>query len=181
MRSNATKLPPMLEALHAEGPHPGLAGKLRLFGQFVGSWDVEVINYLSDGSRRVMDAEWHFGWVLEGRAIQDVWIAPRRGMRRQSSDEWGDYGTTLYFFDLELGAWRSTWIGPCKGYVKPFIARPVGNEIVLEGAFMPGSLSRFIFSEITPDSFHGRHLESRDDWASQVLHQEMHARRRSYA
>lgn len=53
-------------------PHREFTEELRLFGQFVGSWDVEVINYLPDGTRHVMPAEGHFGWVLEGRAIQDV-------------------------------------------------------------------------------------------------------------
>lgn len=169
----------MLDALHASGPHPELADQLRLFGQFVGSWDAEVTNYLADGSRRVMAAEWHFGWVLEGRAIQDVWIAPRRGLRAGPTEELGDYGATLRFFDPKIGAWRSTWIGPCKGYVKPFIAQQVGDEIILEGSFAPGSVTRWIFSSITPDSFRWRHIESSDRWATHVLHQEMTARRRA--
>ena len=29
--------------------------------------------------QRRRNGEWHFGWVLEGRAIQDVWIVPPRG------------------------------------------------------------------------------------------------------
>jgi hypothetical protein len=168
----------MIDALQSSGPHPALADKLRLFGQFVGSWDVEVVNYLPGGDRRVMSGEWHFDWVLEGRAIQDVWIAPRRGLRGEPVDELGDYGATLRFFDPVLGAWRSTWIGPCKGYVKPFIARQVGEEIILEASFAPGSVTRWIFSAITPDSFRWRHVESFDQWATHTLHQEMTARRR---
>ncbi len=171
----------MIEALHANGPHPELAGKLQLFGQFIGSWDVEVFNYLPDGGCQAMAGEWHFGWVLEGRVIQDVWIAPRRGLRAQLGDELGDYGATLRFFDPALGAWRSTWIGPCKGYVRPFIARQVGEEIILEGSFAPGSVTRWVFFAITPDSFRWRHVESRDQWATEVLHQEMSARRRPAA
>src|SRR5262245_47305146 len=43
--------------------------------------------------------EVHFGWVLEGRAIQDVWMIPRRRDRRPgapvmpTAGNW--YGTTL--------------------------------------------------------------------------------------
>jgi hypothetical protein len=40
----------MIEALRSNGPHPELAAKLQLFGQFVGSWEVEIINYRPDGS-----------------------------------------------------------------------------------------------------------------------------------
>ncbi|HET7291785.1 MAG TPA: hypothetical protein VFM88_05125 [Vicinamibacteria bacterium] len=168
----------LVEALHAEGPHPELASELQLFGQFVGSWDVEVIHHFPDGTRDVMSAEWHFGWVLEGRAIQDVWIAPRRGLRSPAGDALGDYGATLRFYDRKLGAWRSTWSGPCKGLVRPFVGRQVGAEIVLEGSFAPGSVTRWIFSAITPDSFRWRNVESWDQWSTQVLHQEMVARRR---
>jgi len=36
----------MIEALHANGPHPELAGTLQLFGQFIGSWDVRAAKLL---------------------------------------------------------------------------------------------------------------------------------------
>ena len=62
----------MIEALRSDGPHPQLAPKLQLFGQFVGSWDVEIINYKPDGSQEVVQGEWHFVGFLKGRR----WIAP---------------------------------------------------------------------------------------------------------
>jgi hypothetical protein len=124
----------MIDALRSNGPDPELAAKLQLFGQFVGIWDVEIINYKADGSREVVPGEWHFGWVLEGRAIQDVWIAPKRSLRSQSKSVSGDYGATLRFFDPKIDAWRSTWIGPAKGYVFPFIARQIGDEIAWKAA-----------------------------------------------
>jgi hypothetical protein len=42
---------PMIQALRSDGPHPELAAKLQLFGQFVGSWDVEIINYKADARK----------------------------------------------------------------------------------------------------------------------------------
>ena len=171
-------LTPMLEALGADGPHPALAEHLHLFGQFVGSWDVDITYHRPDGTRDELAGEWHFGWVLEGRAIQDVWIAPRRELRGEPGRQLGDYGATLRFYDPALGAWRSTWIGPYKGYVMPFIARPIGAEIVLEGSFAPGQTTRWIFSAITPDSFHWRHIDLLPGSATEVLRQTMVARRR---
>jgi hypothetical protein len=41
----------MIQALRSDGPHPELAAKLQLFGQFVGSWDVEIINYKADARK----------------------------------------------------------------------------------------------------------------------------------
>jgi hypothetical protein len=169
----------MLEALHAEGPDPALAEELMLFGQFVGSWDVDITYHRPDGSRLDLPGEWHFGWVLEGRAIQDVWMAPRRELRGKPGYELGDYGATLRFYDPGIGAWRSTWIGPYKGYVIPFIARAVGDEIVLEGSYAEGQTTRWIFSAITPDSFRWRHVDLPAGSSDEVLRQTMAARRRA--
>ena len=87
----------MIQALRSDAPYADLAPKLQLFGQFVGSWDVEITNYKADGSREAVQGEWHFGWVLQGRAIQDVWIAPKRSLRQTSKGVTGDYGATLSF------------------------------------------------------------------------------------
>ena len=62
----------MIDALQASGPHPDHASDLILFGQFVGAWDVDVTNIEPDGTKKELKGEWHFGWVLEGRAIMDV-------------------------------------------------------------------------------------------------------------
>ncbi len=69
----------MIEALRASGPHPALADRLMLFGQFVGAWDVDVTNYGPDGTPAQAPGEWHVAWALEGRAVMDVWIAPGVG------------------------------------------------------------------------------------------------------
>jgi hypothetical protein len=167
----------MIAALQASGPHPDLASDLMLFGQFVGAWDVEVTNIAPDGTRTVLQGEWHFGWVLEGRAVMDVWITPRRSLRDSAAPY--EYGATVRFFDPALQAWRSTWIGPMRHLVRPFIARQVGDEIVLEGSFAPGNLTRWIFSQITATSFSWRNMESSDEGATWTVVQVMVARRAS--
>jgi hypothetical protein len=45
-----------------------------LYGWLIGSSDLDVTRFLDDGSERRRQGEWHFGWALEGRAIQDIWI-----------------------------------------------------------------------------------------------------------
>ncbi|CAM3391278.1 hypothetical protein KIPE111705_06070 [Kibdelosporangium persicum] len=139
------------EIVAAEGPHPEHAAELMLFGQFAGSWDVEVTDHFEDGTTRTMTGEWHFGWALQGRAIQDVWIVPGR-----------EYGMTVRFYDPRISAWRSTWIGPASGYVQQFVARQEGAEIVLSGQQADGRLVRWIFSSITAESFHWRNVISSD-------------------
>lgn len=169
-----------VDAFLAQGPVPGLADKLQLFGQFVGSWDLSVTNY-RDGGAETIPAEWHFAWALGGRAIQDVWIAPSRADRgaADASGPVGEWGTTVRFYDESIDAWRSTWLGPSHGVVMPFIARGVGEEIVLEGSFEEGVLTRWIFSDITLDSFSWRAVDSRDGGESWELLQEMKAKRQA--
>ena len=169
------------DAFLAEGPDPAFADELQLFGQFVGSWDLLVTNHRPDGSSETIPAEWQFAWALGGRAIQDVWIAPSRTKRlgAEFAGRDGEWGATMRFYDRAIDAWRSTWIGPRTGVVMPFLARSVGDEIVLEGSFEEGIQTRWIFSDITPESFSWRAVDSKDNGASWTLLQEMKARRRS--
>jgi hypothetical protein len=167
----------MIEVLQSNAPVYEMAEKLQLFGQFVGSWDARVVNYNPDGSSQTVEAEWHFGWVLEGRAIQDVWIAPKRSLRAEEENARGDYGATIRFYDATIDAWRSTWIGPVKGKVIPFVARQMNDEIVLEGKLDTGTEVKWIFSKITKESFRWRSIESTDGWGSEIKVQEMFCQR----
>ena len=165
----------MIAALQANGPHPEYAKQLMLFGQFVGAWDVDITNIAPDGTKREIKGEWHFGWVLEGLAVMDVWIAPRRSLR--GTESLYEYGATLRFFDPDIQAWRSTWIGPMNHIVRPFIARQMEDEIILEGSFTPDNQTRWIFSQITLTSFRWRNIVSSDNGATWITVQEMTAQR----
>ena len=148
--------PPVLEGLGAEGPYPELADKLALFGQFVGDWSIEAQWYGPDGAiTRRAKGELHFGWILGGQAIQDVWIAYQENPSGKVAA-----GTTIRFYDPALKGWRCTWISPTQGVVRTFLAIKIGGEIVLEPTGEAPSPERWIFSEITPKSFRWRALES---------------------
>ena len=67
-----------IDALHSRGPAPDRADKMGLYGWLIGSWEMEVAFPPPADARERQTGEIHFGWVLEGRAIQDVWITPPR-------------------------------------------------------------------------------------------------------
>jgi hypothetical protein len=124
------------------------------YGWLVGSWELDVRHYWVDVTARHIKAEAHFGWVLEGRAIQDVWIIPRRSDRTADMDKTrSSYGTTLRVWDPSIEAWRITWINPVTGHRAELIGRRSGTDIVQVGTHRDGTPIRWIFSEITPDSF----------------------------
>jgi hypothetical protein len=101
-------------ALHADGPAADRAGNMGLYGWLVGSWDLDVTEIQDDGSTLRRPGEWHVGWVLEGRAIQDVWIVPPRGTREHTdaAAHRNYYGTTLRVYDPRIDAWRIQWTDP---------------------------------------------------------------------
>jgi hypothetical protein len=78
----------------------------------IGDWAADVYDY-ENGEKRVSKGEWHFSWVLEGRAIQDVWIVPKREDRNERTPaNHNRYGTTIRIFDPKIGAWRVFWFNP---------------------------------------------------------------------
>ncbi len=153
--------------LTTPNPHSVLAGALAadqrsadipaeadLYGWLVGSWDLDVRFFLSDVSGLGLRGEAHFGWVLEGRAVQDVWIMPHRPERTPAPDRIANmYGTTLRAWDPCLQAWRVTWTDPVTGGRDQLIGRRVGDRIVQLGTHADGTPIRWIFSEISDDSF----------------------------
>lgn len=168
---------PLAAALLADVPHPALAPELALYGQFVGAWDVDVTNYPEGGAAQHAKGEWIFGWVIEGRAIQDTWIVPARGERDRAQRDAGPFGTTIRFPVPSQGRWRIAWLNPVRGVVDLMWARPVGDEIVQEGIDGDGQPFRWIFHDISPERFRWRSEERLASGAWRV-NQEMQATRR---
>lgn len=159
-------------ALHVGGPAGPHADKLMLFGRFVGSWHLEW----SGPGTETASGELHFGWVLGGRAVQDVWIVPGCSQRGADQSPVAFHGTTIRFYDPDIDAWRSTWIEPLNARVRRFIGRPEGDDIVLISDEDEIAL-RWRFTDITPDSFTWRGEISRDGGATWAFDEQMLATR----
>jgi hypothetical protein len=171
----------LVSTLHADGPVADRAAALELYGQFVGDWDTDIVTYTPDGVRHQGQGEIHFGWILEGRAIQDVWMIPRRKDRGSDAavmpvaGNW--FGTTIRAYDPTLDAWRIYWIDPATNSYRQQIGRKQGVDIVQEGMTESGMLSRWSFTEIRPQSFHWKGEASKDKGASWHLLVEVFAHR----
>jgi hypothetical protein len=172
----------MIASLQAESPVPDMAGKLELFGQFVGTWDIDGRVFESDGGESRFEGEWHFDWVLEGRSIQDVlvvWEPGKRGDRARGVD----IGSTFRTFDPKRDVWWVSWHGPSEGSFAALLAGQVGDRIVLEGQWSvlsaddPDRRFEWSFNEICPDSFLWQGRRSLDAGATWQLMEEMRASR----
>jgi hypothetical protein len=155
----------MIEKLAAAGPAPDRAPQMMLYGQFVGSWEGTLVVPDGAGGHRERSSEVHFGWVLEGRAIQDVWIVPSRRARRPDEAD-AMYGTTLRVYDPRRDVWTITWIDPVRQAFDRMEGRKVGDDIVQEYRNDAGARCEWRFSEITADSFRWTARESQDGGAT---------------
>jgi DinB superfamily len=166
--------------LAAPGRSPEIPESMDAYGWLVGSWELDVLHYWTDVAGQGRKAEAHFGWVLEGRAVQDVWIMPRRAERRAVLDpNQNMFGTTLRVWDPSIQAWRITWINPVNGSRDELIGRWVGKDVVQVGTHAGTTPIRWTFTDITADSFHwiGESLDP--DGRSWKLQGEFRARRMS--
>jgi hypothetical protein len=129
----------MIDLLAADGPDPRLREQMMLYGRFVGSWSVENRELGPDGEWVEQRGEWHFGWILNGRGIQDVLFPVDAPHER---------GTTIRVYDERRDIWQIAWMAPFWDEFAHQTGRRVGDEVVQEG-----DGRRWTFSEIAPDSF----------------------------
>ena len=108
----ASGSPSFVAALHSDRPAADRAQKMGLYGWLIGRWEMDAVIHDDDGRKHTGRGQIHFGWVLEGRAIQDVWILP--GFF---------YGTTLRVYDPGIDAWHIFWSDPLKQLYRRQIGR----------------------------------------------------------
>jgi hypothetical protein len=170
-------------ALLASGPAADRAPALQLYGWLVGRWNIEVQAFDANGKQHRSRGEIHAGWVLEGRAIQDVWMIPPRHERTATlnpadypvTGPW--YGTTLRVYDPKLDAWHIHWIDPATGFQARMLGRAQGGDIVQEGTLENGTRLRWSFSNRRPDFFRWTGEVSTDGGQRWMLQVDIAARR----
>jgi len=150
-----------LNALHATERAKEISERDDIYGWLIGSWNLDAVIYQDDGTVLKRKGECRFGRVLEGRAVQDIWVMPPIADR--SGDlafQPGDgFGTTIRYFDRNISQWRIVWIDPVNNRRADLTGRREGNDIVQEGE-AGGRRIRWSFKNISPSSFH---------WLGEVL------------
>ena len=118
--------------------------ELNYFGKLIGSWQIK---YVESDNSLLIKGEWHFSWVLEGMAIQDVIILPDY-----------EYGTSLRIFNPATHAWDIAY-----GYTGKIIrleARKQNEMIVL--TYTGDENRKWVFTSIDDEKFHWQNVTVTD-------------------
>ena len=133
------------EVLTSESKNAALPDEFNYFGKLIGSW---AIDYIEDNNSTAIKGEWHFSWVLEGMAVQDVIILPDY-----------EYGSSLRIYNPDTHAWDVAY-----GYTGKIIrleAKKQDNMIVL--TFINDVRRKWVFTNIEDNHFHWENITVEDD------------------
>jgi hypothetical protein len=128
-----------------------------VLNQLVGTWDVRYEIFDKDGSVRRYHGQVHYSWILEGKALQEIWTSDS-----EDSDP-RPYGTTINFYDPKRQRWTAVWIYPAQGQTTVVTGGDVNGRYVLTGHDESGALQRWSTGVEGSDSIVGRFDISDDD------------------
>jgi len=163
----------MIAILGAATPHPSIQAEATVFDRLVGTWDTRFSFIAEDGTITHPTGELRFGWIMDGRALQDLWISyPKDGKGERT------IGTTIRYFDHAAKIWRVVFFAPAFGAMINMSGGAEGNRIVLRGTDGAGLALRWTFNDIQADSFVWRGEVSSDGGRTWRLGEEHQMTRR---
>ena len=134
-----------IETLTSNSKSVELPEEFNYFEKLIGSW---AIDYIESNNSLSIKGEWHFSWVLEGMAIQDVIILPDY-----------EYGTSLRIYNPDTHAWDVAY-----GYTGKIIrleAKKQDDMIML--TFVNDERRKWVFTNIENNRFHWENITVKDD------------------
>lgn len=134
-----------LKALTSGGKNIELPEEFDYFGKLIGSWKVE---YIDNSTSHSLKGEWHFSWILDGMAIQDVIVLPGY-----------EHGTTLRIYNPLTHAWDVAY--GYTGKIMRFEAKRQDGMIILTN--IKDERRKWVFAEIGDNDFHWQDIRVDDD------------------
>lgn len=139
-------------ALIGQRINQGIPFEDDVFGQFIGKWNFDLKIFDSKGNVTDLKGNWVFERILNGQAIQDVWMVPSKDSKEKESNYF-EYGTSIRSYDLKTRKWKVTWIGPILNQYFVFDVEQINNEIHLKLINHENLKMRWIFYDIKEKTF----------------------------
>lgn len=129
---------------------------LSLYGRFVGEWD--FVQYdPQDNSGEKVKGEWIFSYILQGTAVQDLFICPSTVERIAHPRDYMEYGTTIRFpLNDGSGKWHILYASDNGYKANRLVAEEINGDIIQTGInynVEDTTVWQWNFRNITADSF----------------------------
>lgn len=154
-----------LKALVSKQKNDKIPADQNFFGCLIGEWEFEWIDGHGTPKERHVKGEWIFSWILEGMAIQDLFICPSREERKVNNQADAEYGTTIRIYNPSTQAWDIFY--GCMGEATRLEATKADDKIVLTE--ITGKNMKWVFSNITADAFLWQRIEKQLDSQWKVM------------
>ena len=120
------------------------------YAPLLGDWDFD---YSEPGGRQ-LKGEWFFRRVLDGTAIEDIFICPSRATREIDPQPDGEYGVALRMYDPEKHRYDMTYA--CTKGTTRLTVRKMDGKIVC--SVQDDSGNKWVFCEVGADTFHWQNV-----------------------
>jgi hypothetical protein len=159
--------------ISAAGPHASLGDQAKVLEQLVGTWDVEYRDIQKDGREQRRSGQFIMSWVLDGRAIEDVWIVEPSEDRPQR-----EVYAAIQYFDSKTRSWPMVFIDPEHASTAKFTGgATLDGRMVLQTSDLGRPQNRWSFTATGPDSVVFRDEFSSDGGETWKLLSEDHLKR----
>jgi hypothetical protein len=142
-------------AAHGQHPfgqlNPNAPPETAQWGQLAGAWDCTIPSTAADGTVREGKATWTWSYIIDGYAVQDIYVGHRTDGRADF------YGTGVRTYHPELKKWEIMWTANTTpegetSKMTLFEATYQNEQIVMK--YVEGDPEwRVVFFDITDDSF----------------------------
>ncbi len=147
------------------------------WGKLVGNWDIVVEMIGEDGNvTQSFNAEWNWFYIMNGLAIQDVFILPKRADNIEPSDYF--VGTGIRIYDEDKKKWQTSWLDTSSKRIELREAVSTDQNIVVIHNTEGGDKLRYTYYDMNAESFKWKQESANNDGRWKVT-QTVVAKRRS--
>jgi len=142
------------------------------YAPLIGNWDFDYYDSYH-GEDRHVKGEWLFRRVLNGMAIEDLFICPSRDTRDKELQPDGEYGAAIRMFNTEKKCYDMTYV--CSKYTRFLEIQKEHSKIICTDINKP--TEKWVFSEITTNTFHWQNVTVLENGAWKI-NSNVYARRK---
>jgi len=164
----------LAKVLQASQPEATLRQAAGAVDRLIGDWAVDYVDIAKDGKATRRTGRFVVRWVLDGRAVQDVWIVDPTGSRKER-----EIYTDVRYFDPKLRTWKAVFFDPEHDSTASFTGEIGGDGLIMHTPDLGAADSRWSFVDARADSMVFRDEASDDGGKSWRLRSEYHLTRQN--